>query len=353
MAKAERLDAIMWDNTDTNAARELLEAGRAAARRNPPYPDVAAFAFADVAVFIAGQGNQEEAEALARETLKFAAADCPYERLRMRMWALDLLARICKERGASKEREEFADQLLATLQAPVLASALQKRRALDDFLWAIWGGYDPFHLPEKSVRRAIQRLDPRDKSTRTQLQAILGGTVARQGNWREGLVILQGALDESVHDTWLWRAAIDLAALLGDSATERMLSMSSLALSGGQPDGERSSNLVEPMLIRTPDPALLPTIRRLVGKAAQGPPWSRVLGKLPQALFEYHSGHYDQAGRLIEQYLEEGPVVLGGKMNEHWACGWFVRAMIDTKLSRHAAARDAYQQALKLHSVAM
>jgi serine/threonine protein kinase len=352
-AKGEQLDSVMWRDSDPEAARQLLALGDAAANSLPILSNLATFAYADVSVFESSHGDAAKAERYALRALDYSPlASADLDALHYRLWALDTLALLYADRNDWAKRDAVAAEIFATLQAPAIRDERVRRELVDYLLMVHWGSMNVFHLPQAPVRRAVEHLSSPDGAVRRRLASFLAGLVARDGDWNAALELFKTSLDSSVQTSWIWRAAIELAALAGDTSLQRTLTLNSLILLGNQPGAEKARDVVAPLLIQPPDPAFLPMIERLVRSIANGPPWTRALGKLQQALLDYHLGRHQTAEALLQDYLKTSETPWGRRLPCHWTAGWFLRAMNYYKLGDFEAASRAYDHAVVRHRTA-
>jgi tetratricopeptide (TPR) repeat protein len=341
---------MMWDANDTNAAIKLLRIATDALGQNPPDRRTALYGFSEVAGFNWSEGNVAAAERFALQTLEVANDVHSYDRVRI--LAAEVLLMVANRRNAIGDQERAADQMLSAVQLYRSGDEVQDRKMAQDFVRTLWE-YDPTLLPTKSLKLAIDRLPPRYLHLRTYLQGLEGISVARDGNWKAGLELLTRSVTNSFCNVGLWHAAVQLAALAGNEELRSSLSVVGLSRFASGADAQASEALVEPLLIRTPDPANLPTTRELLDRVFLGPQWVKVSGYFSRALLEFHTGQYDVAANSIDRYLRDVAFVIKNGANPLLARGWFARAMIEIRRGHATEAREAYLRGLKLHSNAL
>ncbi|MSU63797.1 MAG: serine/threonine protein kinase [Pedosphaera sp.] len=358
LANLRSLGPKLWDYSDTKAAgeemtRELLARGKAALNRNPPNLRAAAFTFGVVAEYNMIHGSPEEAERWARECLQIARSRPADLELAPEFTSpLLTLVQLTSRRGAIKEAEEVTDELFASLQSARRGGPDAGQNSFLEFLSGIWGG-DWTRLPEVSLRKALRSVSVEDLELRGSLQRHLGIAIARAGDWRGGLTLLQEAARTSSGSAELWNAEIQLATLLGDTGSQRSLMIDGLARFASGADGLRSQWLVGPMLLLPPLPEFLSTITNLVERSQQVPRWSHFEKIFTMALFRYRSGQFQDAGTIVDEYLSERPGHPAPRFDPSQAVGLFLRAALEMRRGNLNAAREAYRQGLRFHSSAL
>jgi tetratricopeptide (TPR) repeat protein len=184
-----------------------------------------------------------------------------------------------------------------------------------------------------------------------ELDARRGAILARSGNGRAALPILEAVAASRFSDRDHWRLAAVVAAGIGDHAAHRRLSRIASLRFVSSAEGTAAAGVAWGLNQLPTDEATLAVTRAMLERVAQSADGiSTAFSPIVGAVLAYRERRYDEALLLLDQFQSATPtrpkwvtyyIELPG---QRAACA-FLRAMIHAQLGRIDEARQAYAQA--------
>ncbi len=321
--------------------------------RTPPALVLAARCRLSQAVWLSFAGKTNQAEASigeARELLLRAAAPAALEL----GTAIQYAAILGSSRPA--EAEQFARETLAKF--PSLDSVVRDDiHELRDNYWSLIAELNNVLCRQDRFTEATTSLEEQGRWLKThggsptdqvRLEALRGEILARSGNAREALPILEAVATNRLSTVEDWFRAAKIAAATGDhDSFERLSRICSLRFSstveGAQALGVLFALLQQPMDERT-----LALARGLLDRADDGSIGSHMWLADANALLTYREHRYEEARVLLDRFLD----TLGSRFDtrEHLLPAFqanyiFIRAVLVAELGRTDEARRDFARA--------
>jgi tetratricopeptide (TPR) repeat protein len=292
----------------------------------------------------AGKTNQAEAAIVeARELLLRAPAPALMEI----QVAIQYAAILGSAHPA--EAEQFARETLAKL--PSLDSEVRDGyRALVQELSNTLSGQDRFAEATAMLEEQGRWLKTHGGSPTDQvgLEALRGEVLARSGNAREALPILEAVATNRLSKVEDWHRAANIAAATGDHAAFERLSRVCWLRFGSTVEGGAAMTVLFGLFQQPMDERALALARGLLDRGDDGSIQSKINFDYANAFLAYREHRYPEALVLLDRYLDtlgsrlEGRVYLEPSAQ---AALIFTRALLGAELGRTDEARRDFARA--------
>lgn len=315
-------------------------------RRTPPAPVSAARCRLSQVRWLsfAGKTNQAEAAIVeARELLLRAPAPVALE-IQVAAKYVDLVGRTHPARA-----EQFARATLAKL--PSLDSEVR-----DDY-WRLVGELSNTLCRQDRFAEATAMLEEQGRWLKThggsptdqvRLEALRGEVLARSGNAREALPILEAVATNRLSTVMDWFRAAMIAASVGDHASFERLSRICWLRFGSTVEGTKAMNTVAGLYQQPMDERTLALARALLDRADDGSIGSKLTMDGANAALAYREHRYPEALVLLDRFLATPSSRLGRQSENdpaHQAYSLFLRALLGAELGRAEEARRDFARA--------
>lgn len=314
--------------------------------RTPPAQALAARCRWRQAHWLSFAGRTKQAEAAiveARELLLRAAAPAALE--------IGVATQYMAMLGSTRpvEAERFARGTLAKL--PSLDSEVR-----DDY-WALVSELNNTLCRQDRFAEATAMLEEQGRWLKThggspadqvRLEALRGEVLARSGNAREALPILEAVATNPLSGVGDWHRAASGAAVTGDQASfERLSRICSLRFSSTV-EGSAAITIVVGLFQQPMDDRTLALARGLLDRADDGSIGSKIAFAYANAFLTYREHRYPEALVLLDRFLD----TLGSRLERHiylepsaQASYIFTRALLGAELGRTDEARRDFARA--------
>jgi len=180
------------------------------------------------------------------------------------------------------------------------------------------------------------------------LEAGRGAVLARSGNAREALPILEAVASNRLSTVDYWMAAAWIAAANGDSASFDRLIQTCWLRFGSTVEGQAALMVVVGLYQRPMDHGTLAMARALLDRADDGSIISNLHLSGVNAALAYREHRYEEALVLLDRYLAP-PISRPGRQEvtdpTQQACSLFLRAMLGAERGHAEEARRDFAQA--------
>jgi serine/threonine protein kinase len=314
--------------------------------RTPPALAFAAFCRSLQAQWLSFAGKTDQAEAAigeARKLLLRAPAPVALE-IRVAVQYVAILGS-----AHPPEAEQFARETLAKL--PSLDSEVR-----DDY-WTLVGELSNTLCGQDRFAEATVMLEGQDRWLKThggspidqvRLDALRGEVLARSGNAREALPILEAVATNPLSSAQDWHRAANIAAATGDQASfERLSRICSLRFSSTV-EGGAAFYVVVGLYQQPMDERTLALARGLLDRGDDGSVGSKIELAYTKAFLTYREHRYPEALVLLDRFLD----TLGSRLEKRiysqpsaQAVYIFSRALLGAELGRTDEARRDFARA--------
>ncbi len=314
--------------------------------RTPPAQAFAARCRWWQAGWLESAGKSDTAEAAiveARELLLRASAPVVWE-IRVADKYVELAGRTHPARAEQVARETLA-------KIPALEAEVR-----DDY-WALVGQLSNILCRQDRFTEATAMLEEQGRWLKThggsgtdqvRLDVLRGSVLARSGNAREALPILEAVATNPLSDVQDWLGAAWIAAATGDRASfERLIRICWLRF-GSTVEGQAALMVVAGLYQQPMDDRTLAMARALLDRADDGSIISNLHINGVNAALAYREHRYPEALVLLDRFLAP-PISRPGRQQvtdpTQQAPSLFMRALLDAELGRAEEARRDFAQA--------
>lgn len=180
------------------------------------------------------------------------------------------------------------------------------------------------------------------------LDALRGEILARSGNAREALPILEAVATNPLSDVQNWASAAVVAAATGDHASFERLSRTCWLRFGSTVEGNAAHYVLMGLYQQPMDERTLALARGLMDRADDGAIFSNLQINSVRAVLAFREQRYPEALVLLDRFLDTPSSRPGSRTvtdPNQQASSLFIRAMLGAKLGRTEEARRDFANA--------
>lgn len=226
-----------------------------------------------------------------------------------------------------------------------------------DNYWALVGELSNILCRQDSFTEATTMLEEQGRWLKTRggsatdqvrLDALRGAVLARSGNAREALPILEAVATNRLSSVTDWKLAIGVAARTGDHASFERLSRICWLRFGSTVEGDAALQAVIGLYLQPMDERTLAMARVLMDRADDGSIGSNLFRNPVNAVLAYREHRYPEALVLVDRYLDTPNSRPGSQFVTDAAAQafcLFLRALLGAELERTEEARRDFARA--------